>query len=90
MYYIYINIHMYIHTQQQTSDVLGGASTVVCTYIYIYTYIHMYYIYIYIRMYTYIYTNSTELAAFWEAHPQWYVRLGTKLLIESELGSRSR
>jgi len=78
--YIYIYIHMYMY-------IYALIYTYVCIYIYmhitIYTYIHVY-------ICTYIHTHSTELAAFWEAHPQWYVRLGTKLLIERELGSRSR
>jgi len=32
---------------------------------------------------------SADLAAFWDAHPQWYVRLGSKLLLERELGRSS-
>ena len=30
-----------------------------------------------------------DLAEFWDAHPQWYVRLGTKLLLEKDKGSAS-
>ena len=32
---------------------------------------------------------APDLAAFWAKHPQWYVRLGTKLLLERDKGSAS-
>ena len=32
---------------------------------------------------------TADLSEFWDAHPQWYVRLGTKLLLERDQGSSS-
>ena len=32
---------------------------------------------------------APDLAAFWAAHPQWYVRLGIKLLVERDKGPAS-
>jgi hypothetical protein len=32
---------------------------------------------------------AADLTSFWDAHQQWYVRLGTKLLLERDKGASS-